>query len=404
MKYRKMPKTGDGLSILGYGCMRFPTTAGRIDKETAVRQVRSAVDQGVNYLDTGYHYHGGASESFLGEYVLSSGYRNKVKVATKLPPYAVRKREDMDRILDRQLEKLKTDRIDYYLLHGIEGNSWRKLVELGIFEFMDRIKASGKALRLGFSYHGTREDFYTIIDAYDWDFCQVQFNILDEYYQAGIDGIRYAAEREIGVIVMEPLRGGQLTEMVPAEVQAIYDEAPAERSPAEWALRWVWSHPEVQVVLSGMNRDEHIRENIRIASEAEPDSFSDTELASINRVREAYQRLLEIGCTGCRYCLPCPAGIDIPLAFQAYNIFRLYGRRHTKMMYAITTGFYPEKPAWTRGCIDCGKCEERCPQHIEIRKEFAKVRKHLEGPGIRLLAAVARPIMNRGRKRDARGN
>jgi len=395
MKYRKMPKSGDELSVLGYGCMRFPATAGRIDRETAVRQVRSAIDGGVNYLDTGYQYHLGASESFLGEHILTEGYREKVKIATKLPPYLVRTRKDMDKILNRQLEKLRTETIDYYLLHGIEGSSWRNLADLGVIEFMDRIKTEGKAGRIGFSYHGSREDFFTIVDAYDWDVCQVQFNFLDEYYQAGIEGIRYAAERRIGVIVMEPLRGGQLAEMVPKEVAAIWDEAPVRRSPAEWALRWIWDHPEVQVALSGMNRDEHIRENIRIASEAEPGGLSKEELKIMERVKETYRQLLEIGCTGCRYCLPCPAGIDIPLAFQAYNNYRMFGKLHTKMLYAVTTGFYPEKPLWTHGCIDCGKCEERCPQHIEIRKEFEKVRKHLEGPFIRLLAAAARPLLKR---------
>ena len=394
-----MPKSEEKLSILGYGCMRLPTKAGRIDKKKALKQIRSAIDKGVNYLDTAYPYHLGASESFLGSHVLKNGYREKVNIATKLPPFMVNKNEDMEKILNKQLSKLQIEHIDYYLLHGLDGTSWKKLLGLGIIDFMDRIKSEKKVRNMGFSFHGTLEDFYKIIDGYNWDFCQVQFNMLDEYFQAGIDGINYAASKNIGIIVMEPLKGGQLVGKIPGEVKSIWKDATIQRTPAEWALRWVWDNPDVQVVLSGMNRDEHVEENIRIASEAKPHSLSKEELNIINEAKQAYHDSLKIGCTGCRYCLPCPAGIDIPYAFQSYNNYHLFGKLQDKMMYVATVGINKEKPAWTSNCIDCGKCEKACPQHIEVRKQFKNVQKDLEGPGMKLLAAIARPLLNRKQKK-----
>ena len=394
-----MPKSEEKLSILGYGCMRLPTKAGRIDKEKALKQIRSAIDKGVNYLDTAYLYHLGASESFLGSHVLKNGYREKVNIATKLPPFMVNKKEDMEKILNKQLSKLQIEHIDYYLLHGLDGTSWKKLLGLGIIDFMDRIKSEKKVRNMGFSFHGTLEDFYKIIDGYNWDFCQVQFNMLDEYFQAGIDGINYAVSKNMGIIVMEPLRGGQLVGKIPGKVESIWKDAPIQRTPAEWALRWVWNNPDIQVVLSGMNRDEHVEENIRIASEAKPHSLSKEELNIINEAKQAYHDSLKIGCTGCRYCLPCPAGIDIPYAFQSYNNYHLFGKLQDKMMYVANVGINKEKPAWTSNCIDCGKCEKACPQHIEVRKQFKNVQKDLEGPGMKLLAAIARPLLNRKQKK-----
>jgi predicted aldo/keto reductase-like oxidoreductase len=399
MLYRKMPKSGENLSILGYGCMRLPTKTGRIDKDKAIGQIRSAIDRGVNYLDTAYPYHFGASESFLGEYVLNDGYREKVNIATKLPPFLVHKKEDMDKILNKQLEKLRIEAIDYYLLHGIDGNSWKKLLELGVIEFMDRIKSEEIVRNMGFSFHGSREDFYKIVDGYEWDFCQVQFNLLDENFQAGIDGINYAASRNIGVIVMEPLRGGQLVGKIPVEVESIWKGAPVKRTPAEWALRWIWNNPGVQVVLSGMNVDGHIEENIRVASDSEPNSLSEDELKTVEKVKQKYHELLEIGCTSCRYCLPCPAGIDIPYAFHSYNDYHMFGKLKKKVMYAVVVAFNSKIPTWTSTCTDCGRCEKACPQNIEIRRQFKKVKKDLEGPGIKLLAAIARPIVNRSQKK-----
>ena len=368
--------------------------AGLIDKDAALRQIRAAIDNGVNYLDTAYPYHLGASESFLGEHVLRDGYREKVNIATKLPPFMVRKPEDMDKILNKQMSKLRTEHIDYYLLHGIEGASWEKLRGLGVIDFMDRIQSDGRVRNMGFSFHGTQDDFFKIIDGYDWAFCQIQYNLFDEHFQAGIEGINYAAEKRIGVIAMEPLRGGQLVGKVPAEVESLWDNAPMRRNPAEWAFRWIWNNPNIQVVLSGMNRDEHVEENIRAASDSLPDSLSEEELAVIHSVKKAYDRLLQIRCTGCRYCLPCPVGIDIPYAFQSYNNSHMFGKLIGKATYAQTVAIYADKPRWTSTCIDCGQCENACPQHIEIRAEFKRVQKDLEGPGMKLLSRIARTLLH----------
>lgn len=253
MQYRKVPKNGDQLSALGFGAMRLPTRMGRIDEERATKQIRDAIDKGVNYVDTAVPYHGGESERFLGR-VLQDGYREKVKLATKLPPQSVNTREDMDRILDIQLKKLKTDHIDYYLLHGLEANQWKKLFDLGVLEFLDKAKASGKIRNAGFSFHGDRRTFKEIIDAYDWTFCQIQYNFLDETTQAGTEGLQYAASKNIAVMVMEPLRGGMLAANLPAEVKQVYARSPVKRTAAEWGLRWVWNHPEVTVVLSRHER------------------------------------------------------------------------------------------------------------------------------------------------------
>ncbi|MCG2794698.1 MAG: aldo/keto reductase [Actinomycetia bacterium] len=317
MLYRSMKKTGDDLSVLGFGCMRFPERRGRIDEERATRQVRSAIDRGVNYLDTAFPYHMGASEPFLGR-ALSEGYRDRIKLATKLPPWSVKKREDMDRILGTQLGRLKTDHIDYYLVHGLGGKIWERMKRLGVIGFLERARDDGRIYHVGFSFHGKKDEFREIVDDYDWEFCQIQYNFLDEQHQAGREGLEYAAGKGLGVVVMEPLRGGNLAKKVPPEVQAIWDEAEVRRSAAEWALRWVWNHPDVTVVLSGMNDEDNIDENLRIADEADPESLSAEELELVGRAADAYRKLTRAGCTGCGYCMPCPAGVDIPFCFEAY--------------------------------------------------------------------------------------
>ena len=291
MQYRSFEKTTDQLSVLGYGCMRLPTTIGgaasnRIDKERAIQQIRSAIDRGVNYLDTAYPYHLGASERFLGEHILKDGYREKVNIATKLPCTLIHKKERIEEIFNEQLNKLQVDTIDYYLLHGIDYKTWLRMVDFGIIAFMDRIKEEGKIRHMGFSFHSTREDFKKLLAAYDWDFCQVQFNILDENFQAGIEGIRLAHDKGMGVFVMEPLRGGALVGRIPEQVQALYDAAPIKRTPADWALRWVWNHPEVTMVLSGMNEEAHIDENISVAEESLPEALTAEENGIISQVRK----------------------------------------------------------------------------------------------------------------------
>jgi len=380
MLYRRMDSTGDDLSILGFGCMRLPERAGRIDEDRARRQVLSAVDRGVNYIDTAAPYHMGTSEPFVGR-ALASGYREKVKLATKLPPWSTKTREDMDRILGEQLGKLRTDHIDYYLVHALDGGSWAKMRDLGVLEFLDRAKADGRIVHVGFSFHGDLPAFKEIVDAYDWAFCQIQYNILDEKLQAGTEGLEYAAGKGLGVIAMEPLRGGMLARNVPPRVQAVWDEAPVRRTPAEWALRWIWNRPEVHVILSGMNDEAHIDENIRIASEALPCSLSERELDTIRLATGAYRGLMKSDCTGCRYCLPCPAGVAIPACLQVYNSKYALQDKHPRTTYAMFMGgLFGGPPAYASRCTECGQCLPKCPQNVPIPDLLKDVAREFEGP------------------------
>jgi uncharacterized protein len=397
MQYRTMPKSEDKLSVLGYGCMRLPTRVGGpasslIEKDKAKSQILSAIDAGVNYLDTAYPYHLGASESFLGEHILQDGYREKVYVATKLPCFIINKKDAIEDIFKKQLNKLQLSYIDYYLLHSLDGRSWDKMKSLGIIEFMDRIRKEKKVRHMGFSFHGRKEDFMRIVDEYDWDFCQIQYNIVDEHFQAGIEGLDYAHKKGMGVIIMEPLRGGSLVGKIPAEVQSIYDSAEIKRSPADWALRWIWNHPAVTLILSGMNNDDHIRENLQVAEESLPGGMSEDDHRIINRVRDKYNELLQLGCTGCAYCMPCPAGIDIPAAFKNLNNFHMFSKFGARTFHMAYQGIQtPDgKAHWTSTCINCGKCEVKCPQNIPVRKAFKQVQKDLEGPGVRAIASVGR--------------
>jgi len=394
MLYRKVPKTGDELSILGYGCMRLPQAkTGGVDVERAIRQIRYAIDHGVNYLDTAPVYHLGKSEQVL-SMALESGYRAKVRIATKLPPWSVRERADMDRILATQLQTLHTDHIDYYLLHSLADKSWVKLRDLGVLGFLDAAKKDGRIRNAGFSFHGNTATLKEIIDAYPWEFCQIQYNYLDEHNQAGTEGLRYAAEQGLAVIVMEPLRGGNLTGPVPEAVQTIWDEAPLKRSPAEWGLRWVWNHPEVTVVLSGMNNEAHIDENLRAADSAFPDSLTADELALINRVRDMYQKLMEVGCTGCGYCMPCPAGVDIPGCFALYNTHHLFPRdRSAKFVYLGRHGGILGTTSYAGLCKTCGKCEKICPQHLKIPILMKQVSREMEGHGLGMKVRLAKGVV-----------
>jgi len=395
MLYRKMPKTGDELSILGFGCMRLASNAdGSIDEDRATKQVRHAIDSGVNYIDTAWPYHMGASEPFVGR-ALRDGYREKVKLATKLPSWLIEKREDMDRYLSAQLEKLQTDHIDYYLVHALVGDLWDAVEKLEVREFLDTAKADGRIKNAGFSFHGAAEDFSRIVDVYDWDFCQIQYNYLDEKNQAGKAGLLYAAKKGLGVIIMEPLRGGNLTRNVPAAVQEIWDEAPVKRTPAEWALRWIWDHPEVTVVLSGMNDEAHIAENLRIAGEAHPHSQAPEELQLVKRVEEKYRELMNVGCTGCQYCIPCPAGVNIPMCFEEYNnLGMVKNPEEEKFMYAARLGGVvgTGEPSYASLCVQCRECVDKCPQHIEIPEVLESVVKEFEGPGFAERVAMAKQV------------
>ncbi len=402
MLYRRMDSTGDELSILGFGCMRLPQKGGRIDEERATRQLRDAIDRGVNYIDTAVPYHMGTSEPFVGR-ALSSGYRDRVKLATKLPPWQTNVREDMDRILSEQLEKLQTDHIDYYLLHALNGESWVKMRDLGVLEFLDGARADGRIVHAGFSFHGGLPDFKEIVDAREWQFCQIQYNYLDERFQAGAEGLEYAAAKRLGIIVMEGLRGGLLGRNVPPEIKRIWSEAEVDRTPAEWALRWIWNRPEVHVILSGMNNEGHIAENLRIAGEALPDSLTDTELELVRRVAGTYRGLMKSDCTGCRYCLPCPAGVAIPDCLQGYNNKHALGDKRAAMMYALFVGgAFSGTPALASLCTECGTCLPKCPQSVPIPELLKEVAADFEGPFFPMRVWFLKRMMAFGRWRAKR--
>ncbi len=381
MRYRKVPKTGDELSILGFGCMRLPARKdGTIDEERSIAQIRYAIDHGVNYLDTAWNYLGGQSERILGR-ALRDGYREKVRIATKLPQWKVTRREEMDQYLNEQLEKLGVDRIDYYLLHAIEGNSWDRLAALGVADFLDQAAADGRIGNAGFSFHGVAEDFKRIVDAYPWVFCLIQYNYLDQENQAGTAGLKYAASRGLGVMVMEPLRGGNISRPAPPPaIQEIWDLAETRRTPVEWALRWVWDHPEVTVVLSGLNEEAHIQENLGIAEEARPGALTAAELALVDQAAKKYKALMKVACTGCGYCMPCPSNVRIPGCFEIYNNMHTFntGEMATFQYAVLLSGDLTGRPGYASQCVECGECLEKCPQHIEIPEVLAQVATEME--------------------------
>lgn len=363
------------VSILGFGCMRLPLLPGedptKIDEKKAIELIRYAIDKGLNYIDTAYPYHStgiffkGQSEPLVAK-ALANGYRKKVKIATKLPSWLIKTREDMDRFLNEQLERLTTDSIDFYLVHALNGNLWKYLQGIGIIDFLDQAIKDGRIKYAGFSFHDRYESFNKIVDAYDWSFCQIQYNYMDENFQAGKNGLKYAAAKGLGVTVMGPLRGGKLAVQVPESVQDIFNQANIKRSPADWALRWVWNHEEVTVLLSGMNAMEQVVENLKIADEAEKNSLTKEDLAIVEKVKNAYKKRIKVPCTGCGYCMPCPSSVDIPTCFSCYNSYYMFGGEEN---YAILS-----KQKIASNCVGCGKCEAHCPQFIKIREELEKVK------------------------------
>ena len=384
MNYRENPKNGDRLSALGFGCMRFPRSFDEVKK-----LVTNAVENGINYFDTAYLYVG--NEATLGRAL--EGLRERVKLATKLPPMSAKKTEDFERIFKTQLERLRTDYIDYYLIHMLSDvATWERLCSLGILEWIAKKKQNGKIINLGFSYHGGRDEFKRLLDANNWDFCMIQYNYLDENNQAGKSGLEYAASKGLPVMIMEPLRGGTLVNGLPGEVLDVFRRADKKRTPAEWALRWVWNHPEVTLLLSGMSSMPMLEENISVAADVLPDTLSPDELLIFEKAREMIGHRLKVPCTGCGYCLPCPAGVDIPTCFACYNDRYISGFVSSMQGYLQTTSFQ-KKPSNASKCVKCGKCESHCPQSIEIRNELQNAKKTLEPFFYKPVSAIARKFM-----------
>ena len=391
MQYRVNPKNGERLSALGFGCMRFTRGGGGIDQDKANRELALALEKGVNYFDTAYIYPG--SEACLGAFIKAYDCRDRLNIATKLPQYRVNRPGDFDRFFDEELARLGTDRVDYYLMHMLnDAASWERLKGLGAEEWIARKKAEGAIRNIGFSFHGGTLQFKALADAFDWDFCQIQFNYMDERSQAGIDGLNHAHKRGLPVIIMEPLRGGRLAGGLPQAARREFEMLDPNRSPADWGLRWVWNHPQVTVVLSGMNDTSQVEENCRIASESLPGALSGDELAVYGRALAAIHKSMKVGCTGCGYCQPCPKGVDIPTCFAAYNASYADGLISGMREYMMCTTL--RKVRSNAGlCVKCGKCEQHCPQHIPIREKLDDVKKRLENPIYKIAAWGAPKVM-----------
>ena len=370
MKFRKFGKLNWEVSALGFGAMRLPikgNQSNNIDEGNAIKMIRYAIDKGVNYIDTAWPYHGGNSEIIVGK-ALQDGYRGKVKLATKLPSWLIESVEDMDIFLDKQLEKLQTEHIDFYLLHSLKKKYWENYKKLSIFEWIKKVLNQGKIKHIGFSFHDDYNTFKDIIDAYDWDFCQIQYNYLDIDYQAGRRGLKYAAEKGIAVAIMEPLQGGALAGNMPEQIQNIFNQAKTKRSTVDWALQWLWSQPEISVVLSGMSAMEQVKENIESADKATINSFSNEELQLIRKVAVCYKGLSPIHCTGCGYCIPCPNGVDIPNSFKIYNEALLHNTFKKEAIEYFGAA----------NCVSCGKCEKVCPQKLKISQLLKDVVEYFE--------------------------
>ena len=389
MQYRK-DRYGNPISVLGYGCMRFTQTAGKIDIAKTEKEILEAFHGGVNYFDTAYIYPG--SEAALGDILARNGIREQVNIATKLPHYLLKKPEDLDRCFSEELRRLKTDHVDYYLMHMLtDTKTWQRLEGLGIVQWLAGKKASGQIRQVGFSYHGNSDMFCKLLDVYDWDFCQIQYNYLDENSQAGATGLHRAAEKGLPVIIMEPLRGGRLTNALPASAKKII--APTSLTPAQFAFRWLWDQKEVTCVLSGMNSLDMVKENLATAQVSHPGSLTPEDRAVYAKVVAAINENRKVGCTGCRYCMPCPKGVDIPGTFAAYNRMASDGYWKALTEYFMITGVRKDYTG-PGNCIGCGKCEQHCPQHLPIRQELKNAQKALEGIPYRIGRKVLPHIMH----------
>ncbi|MCR4702909.1 MAG: aldo/keto reductase [Saccharofermentans sp.] len=391
MQYRK------GISVLGYGCMRFISRNGKIDFDKADKEFMRAYELGVNYFDTAYIYPG--NEEIVGRIIEKNKIRDKINLATKLPQYLVKSRAGIEKYFEEELKRLRTDYIDYYLMHHMTDHTqWEKLVDLGIKEWIEEKKAEGKIRHVGFSFHGTTEEFLKILNAYDWEMCLVQYNYVDEHTQAGKAGVHAAAEKGIPVMIMEPLRGGKLVDLLPEKAKKKIADDPHGWSPAEWAFRWLWNQGDVTCVLSGMNSIEMVEENCRIASEAEAGAFTDEEQQFLSGIKQIIIDTTKVNCSGCRYCMPCPKGVNIPGIFSCYNHMYSESKSSGRLEYFQTIALRTE-PCDASLCIKCGKCEKHCPQSIPIREKLVEADKALNPPFVKLYNKAAKRVMVGKRKK-----
>lgn len=390
MKYRN-DKNGDPVSILGYGCMRFTTKGGKIDIPKASREIMLAIENGVNYFDTAYIYPG--SEAALGEILETNGVRDKIKIATKLPQYLVGNNpKALDKFFDEEKKRLRTDYVDYYLMHHLTDiSAWNKLKAVGAREWLAAKKESGEIRNVGFSYHGDSDGFIEILNDYDWDFCQIQYNYLDENTQAGVAGLKAAGKKGVPVVIMEPLRGGKLVEL-PENARKLLDKDPKGRTAARLAFEWLWNQPEVTCVLSGMNSEQMVTENCESASNINPGDFTDEDFRLIEGIKEEIMKITKVNCTGCRYCMPCPRGVDIPGVFRCYNHMYTEGKGtgRTEFIQSIAL---QDKPGLPSLCVACGKCEKHCPQSISIIETLKEADKALEPWYYKVAIKVARKFV-----------
>ncbi len=384
MLYRP-DRNGRPISQLGYGCMRFTRKGSGIDYEKAEREVLLAIDQGVNYFDTAYIYPG--SEECLGRILAENHCRDKVYIATKLPQYVLRTAAAVEKTFREELERLRTDYIDYYLMHMFtDYTQWERLQALGIEDWIARKKAEGSIRSIGFSFHGDSQMFLKILDAYGWDFCQIQYNYLDEHTQAGREGLQAAAKKGIPVIIMEPLRGGKLVNL-PEKAKKVLKNY----TPAELGLRWLWNQPEVTCVLSGMNSEEMVKENIRVATEAQPGHLTGEDLSMVETIKGIIREQEKVGCTGCRYCMPCPKGVDIPGIFHYYNLMYMEKKAPARFEFARNVGLRKE-PGFATQCVGCGLCESHCPQHLPIRQKLKEADRDLRPLPYKIGIAIGRTV------------
>lgn len=393
MLYRK-DKFGTELSQLGYGCMRFSKKGSAIDFDKAEKEVLAAIEKGVNYFDTAYIYPG--SEECLGKILAKNGLREKVYIATKLPQYIMRSPAAIEKTFNEELNRLQTTYIDYYLMHMFtDFHEWENLQALGIEDWIKEQKSKGTIKNIGFSYHGETEMFLKILNAYDWDFCQIQYNYIDENSQAGKTGLMAAAEKGIPVIIMEPLRGGKLVN-IPEQAKNLLAQNEKKYTAAELAFRWLWNQEAVTCVLSGMNSLEMVDENIRIASDATPGSFTQEDFALVENVKKIIKEKEKVGCTGCRYCMPCPKGVDIPGIFHYYNLMYIDKKSSARFEFVQNMGLRKEVGFATQ-CINCGKCEQHCPQHLKIRDLLKEADKALRPLPYKIGINIARKVFIRGK-------